>query len=393
MWLKRIYLIVACLVFCGSVTARAATMESETYRIPNLTMPSGGEIMDAGSNRIRDIKGQAVIGRATSETYVGEFGGMYTVSGTEETQVPYGTVQLRIERADNKIKVSWSGPTPDIYVLQSMEKGSYSDTDLTGWSVSPVDLRSSPFELHASEGYFYHLGEHGEGYTEVFYKGLVAGQPRTRLADALAVGKVNFSLDPGYNLVSLPLAPDVNDLDVVIGTQLGAGDSDTADVIFGDVDGWKQAFLNMDTRLWQGSLPTYGIEPDKGYWIRNRTGGVETLTIVGNVSNAERTIALYSGWNLVGTTYPRYATLVEAAIASGYGGPLAGGDAQSGDRIFADISGWKQCYLQTDNTTFSGSLMDSALGSDAGSLSPQRGYWIQIRQSGGPWVWTYPKPY
>lgn len=371
------------------------------YTLYPYTVSGGGGRLTGNPIELFDIKCTPFAGRMTGDGYVLYVDGVGVFFPEEEVISP---PPIMIERwTDDDVKIYWpDDPDPDIYYLVGDGQGRYTD-DYVGWGFQhPWKLAQhgvDGIEFYHDDNYILHTSQFGKGEPEVYYKAYPAGvdpgvgpDNLTVFSTAPAVGKVDYTLEPGYNLVSLSILPVAADLDILIGTQLEEGDSQTADVIFGDIGGWKQAFLNDATHQWQGSLTAYGMDADKGYWIRNRTGAAELMTILGNVPATDRRLTVNPGWNLVGTTFPRHVAFDQAQIASGYGGPLKGGNSQTADRIFADISGWKQCYLSSDNRTFIGSLMDvNNLGLDAGSFSPRRGYWIHVRQSGGPW--DYPKPY
>jgi len=172
-----------------------------------------------------------------------------------------------------------------------------------------------------------------------------------------AVGYINVTLYPGYNLITCPLiaSPD-NTINTLLNNtngqyQIGTGHSALHSIIFQYING--VGYVAGDTANstfgpggWQ-SGGTNTILPGQAVWFLNPgtvgSGTNMTATFVGQVpqnGSPVMTNTLYPGYNLVGSVVPTSGDLIVPGIAaigtngpSGNSGTLAAGPTK-GDAIF-----------------------------------------------------------
>ncbi|MEA3494083.1 MAG: hypothetical protein U9R38_06840 [Candidatus Margulisiibacteriota bacterium] len=346
-----------------------------TQPLPNAPVSAGSILNAHGSDpSLNDIKGQPVIGFSTGGGITGYWGAGYHLwVGVG----PGDYVPLTIERQGDDIKISWStGTQPDIYcaVYTAPATGQYVNegtdwTDITDGSIS------DQFDLfNVSSGYILHNDQasgSSASYGEVYYKALKPGTDptavnpdtnQTYLFSAEAVGKIDISVDPGYNLVSVPFTYEgvAGLLKNVFGDQLHAGNVDTADRIYtkGDSGSWgmDNAYLSNDGKWYWSNQPaiesTISVGSTKGYLVRNK-GSQVLITVVGDVSGPQ-TIDMTQGFNAVGTVHPVNIALNSLGI-SGLANVTAG-DVATADRLYIkeDAGSWgmSNAYLASDGNWY-----------------------------------------
>jgi hypothetical protein len=139
-----------------------------------------------------------------------------------------------------------------------------------------------------------------------------------------AVGYVNVSLQPGYNIISCPLLASP---DNTVGTVLNNGD--------GHLTGFEVLFFNPATGLYSddigqtvggrgGTSNTNGWEnngtnvlsPGLACWIDNPSNIVVNQTFVGTVPSGTMTNVLTKGYNLVSTILPISGDIVTNPLST-----------------------------------------------------------------------------
>jgi hypothetical protein len=122
-----------------------------------------------------------------------------------------------------------------------------------------------------------------------------------------AVGYVNVSIVPGYNLLNNPLDGTNNMVSTIIptapdGTSLltwnaAAQDFNQADVYLG---GWANGDGDPSTRV---------LAPGQGFFLQNNSGANATITFVGEVSQGHLTNRISSNFGFYGSQVPQSGTL------------------------------------------------------------------------------------
>jgi hypothetical protein len=162
---------------------------------------------------------------------------------------------------------------------------------------------------------------------------------QTNVYSINAVGYINVTLYPGYNLITCPL---ITSPDNTIGTllnnttgayQIGTGHSALRASVFQYINGvgyvaGDQANSSVAPNGW-ASGGTNTILPGQAIWFLNpgtlNTGSNMTATFVGTVPQANNynlTNTLYTGYNLVGSIIPSSGDLITNSITDiGTNGP------------------------------------------------------------------------
>ena len=299
----------------------------------------------------------------------------YIYSPFTYVNVPPGTVPLNIERVGADIKVWWDTSQaafrdPKIYVLvRESATGQYSNiaddwtliTDLSDASPSEYNLERYVYADGEVQGYILHKDQVGAGYGEVYYKALQKDviDVTATLPTAMAVGKINYTISQGYNLVSVPFVytGENNTLDKVFGDQLHSGNVINADQILTKDDpatwGMPAAYLNSADGKWykttaSTALAEIGINTTSGYLINNK-GQETTITLNGQISR-DQTVVMSSGYNMIGTVFPVNQTLNSLNLGSLAN--VTAGTVLNADQILIknDPATWGMpaAYLKTD---------------------------------------------
>ena len=221
------------------------------------------------------------------------------------------------------------------------------------------------------------------------------------------MGKIIIMLQPGLNLVSLPLLPEGESLTEVFGEILtGGSNARESDRILkwnglGYEIGWMVGGTGTQ---WDGmwfnkagsAISDMTVRPDEGFWVDIRPGHPAVqLTVFGNFSpDTARVLTLQQGLNLIGVSYPITMTLCESELFVDGAASGATNSAQA-DRIFSwNGSAYEIAWLMDNSgTEFDGRWLNAA-GTDTTTLQlePGKGYWLHIRQWHEPGEWSVPNP-
>lgn len=221
------------------------------------------------------------------------------------------------------------------------------------------------------------------------------------------MGKMSKVLEPGLNLISLPLLATNTALADIFGNALtGSSNSLTADrVMVWTGCGYELAWLVGGTGTefdgqWvneDGSgVSDLCIAPDQGFWVEIRQGHPESrLTFCGLiVPDSCRTIELTAGFNLLGSCFPVPVSLQNSKLREN--GVITGSsNAQDSDRILSWAGSYYDIAWLLDNTgtQYDGTWFNEE-GTDTTSIrfEPFKSFWIQIRPGHCPGIWKYPNP-
>lgn len=163
------------------------------------------------------------------------------------------------------------------------------------------------------------------------------GASQAQVYSVNAVGYVNLTLRPGYNLIGNPLNGTNNNINTLIPTMpadsqvlrwSGAAQSFTSIDTYFDVgdpaqNGWYNANFERSTTV---------INPGEGFFVRN-AGAAVTVTFVGEVPQGNLTNTVFHGYGFYSSIVPQSAGL-QAAM----GFPAAG------DMIYTRWSATNQAY-------------------------------------------------
>jgi hypothetical protein len=328
-------------------------------------------------------------------TYIGANGTIYGGGDTLEA-ISVLTVEalsnFRINRDDatGQIFLSWNGGTADIYYHNGTYEASQS---------------SYTIEAYGAGSPYYCASIESKDGKNRYYRAALAGSssfvPQT-------VGKFDIPVTVGMNQLSCPLVIYDGAIASIIGSQVTGGpNSGASDRLwkynfntFGKFDiAWLVSGIGpqYDGAWYSGSYPTtIKLGTDEGWFLQIRDGNPATyITMVGEVSNVNRSIPIAVGMNMVGSCFPVTVTIEASNLwVSGFtGAPNSG----ASDRLWTynantfgkyDIA-WivDGVSPQYNGKVFSGSYPTSM------NLTPGKSYWIQIRSGRSPFTWNYIKPY
>jgi hypothetical protein len=279
--------------------------------------------------------------------------------------------------------------------------GEYTSTYGTRWTqvTEGGAVRSGVTGFRLATGILSHEGQVGAGTSEAYYKAIQASVtpdtviPGTTVqcfTSAEGVGKVNYTCDPGYNLVTVPFKylSGGDTLVQVFGSQLHAGDVDTADRIYikGDANSWgmDNAYLSTSGRWYWSNQPavetTITIEARRGYLVRNR-GAQIPITLVGKIPVGSATVSMTLGYNMIGTVFPIRLALNSLGI---YGlSNVTAGTVDTADRIYikseANSWGMDNAYLSTDGRWY---WSNKPLEQASFTFNSPRGYFYRMKGTG-----------
>ena len=306
-----------------------------------------------------------------------------------------GPVLSGIERggSSGEILFAWDsepGETYDIF---------FTDTFGGGWTDVSDVYASGTTAWWVDDGL--ETGSHPSTVGERYYMVMEQG---TSLNSPVTVGQYCVSVQPGMQLVSLPLVPFDPDINAVIGDQLTGGFGEiTSDRIwvwdpetdayrffwyqdsggFFPGDGWKEG----------GDPASAVLNADVGFWMQSRQSSAQTVCFVGKVSGEqERTIPIVEGMQLVGHSYPVPVQIDDTElVCDGFTGGF--GELTS-DRLWEwdpETGAYRFFWYQDSGGFFPGDGWKEGGSGVEIYLEPGNAYWLQIRNT--PFTWTFPRPY
>lgn len=145
---------------------------------------------------------------------------------------------------------------------------------------------------------------------------------------AFAVSQLQQRLPQGWSLVSVPLAPLVNDVTAV----------------FADLPENTRVKAYRDGSLLAPAEPTFTtVEPGRGFWVFNERA--ETLAVLGNLSkpDAAYDIPIRRGWNLIGNPWAvavPWSDESAAYLVAGSTDPQSISEAATSGHLDRDLRGY-----------------------------------------------------
>ncbi|MCB0036707.1 MAG: hypothetical protein KDE51_21895, partial [Anaerolineales bacterium] len=219
-------------------------------------------------------------------------------------------------------------------------------------------------------------------------------------------GVAEISLNPGWNLVSLPVVP-VGDtsLDSLIGTQLnGTGSAASADMITvwnadssqyvnswfcaGECTAWGEPWANH-WLLNDYSSSTIELDAGMGFWVQNRTGETELFSVFGAISTAAVETPVAAGWNMLGSSFPQARSLDQLGFqANGTNDPLTSNEIRYWN---ADTQTYETAWFCNcpEWAEWHNKWLDSSFAVVDITIEPGTGFWYNNRV-GGAFIWSNP---
>jgi hypothetical protein len=149
--------------------------------------------------------------------------------------------------------------------------------------------------------------------------GSVAVHAQTNVYSLNAVGYINVTLSPGFNIITDPLiASPNNNITTLFPNTNGAYDGDI--VYFYNATLGAYTTDNASSRATNGTGWVKGgtnvLAPGVATWFVNSLASNVTVTFVGTVPSGPITNALLAGFNLVGSVVPTSGDIVSNTISA-----------------------------------------------------------------------------
>lgn len=130
-----------------------------------------------------------------------------------------------------------------------------------------------------------------------------------------AVGYVNLSLVPGFNLIHTPLFYQPNLYLSNFVSLLNGVEPDGLSVFFLGPEGYRSAVYDAEAGAFEPILRGGEVlYPGRGYFVFNPTPGNITITFPGEILQGRQTNAIPSGFSLVGSKFPKEGSLEELSF-------------------------------------------------------------------------------
>jgi len=294
------------------------------------------------------------------------------LGGGDDIFPPEGTIPIGIERDGGGVRLTWDiaryADPISIYRMTGDGSGQFTN-DRGPWG-API-ARNLDTGSHTDGGVF------AAGDGEAYYKAIETareGDVAALLPTAWAVGKFDYVLSEGYNLVSLPLVPlNGTGIEEVFYDQLTV--NDTQFFVRNDATGIysKAQVIGGAWSIVSGAAPALGL--GSAYWVR--VPGERRVSALGGVAVADFSRTMYSalgGYNLFGWSYPDSRTL-----------DLGGLPPRDTNEVFLMLDGVYQKVVNSG-----GAWTNVVAGDPAFGCVPGAGYWYRNRAA--DFDWTAPAP-
>jgi len=154
-----------------------------------------------------------------------------------------------------------------------------------------------------------------------------------------AVGYINITIYPGFNLISCPLltSPDQT-LNTILPNTPASGQQFYGDTLYffnaatGSYTSVQGRQAGTSGTGWTG-LGTNVINPGTGFWLSSTVSSNVTVTLVGTVPSGAITNTLTAGFNLVSSVVPMSGDLYSNTLA-GTSGTLGFTNVNLGDTLY-----------------------------------------------------------
>lgn len=176
-----------------------------------------------------------------------------------------------------------------------------------------------------------------------------------------------ISVQPGWNLISLPATP----VDPAIGNVL-ANNQYISPVLGYQQGDWITAIREEDG-TWRGRLET--IDGGYGYWVHARTfESVETMLSEVDQARTLPTVPVTAGWNLLGVLDIFQNDMGDPPGEKDADGNFADANYEA-DNYFSSID-WKVSYTYDTRQSLWVKATPNVTADDAQEIQNGRGYWV-----------------
>lgn len=301
------------------------------------------------------------------------------VAATADVTVSYGYVATDVFEVDQTAPTAAFNPdgasaiqdtspfirvtfTDDAYVGDSYKDVALSTASHTPPGGTATDVVAS-FTERTSSSYMWAtsslaLGAHSLAITGTDSAG---NEVSATLAFTIEERTYSLSLEPGWNLVSLPGSPSPSDVADVF------SDASIATVMTYDPSTtglWSFVTRNADA-TYSGAMT---IEAQRGYWVETTAPVTQSVKIPGLAAGAMAppdTYRLAAGWNLVGINTS----------------DIAGTPSRDADEYFSTLD-WSRAYTYNAISKSWGSVVPDASTTSGDTVTVGKGYWVYLNARG-----------
>ena len=315
--------------------------------------------IDASARTITFVNGDvaATADVTVSYSYVGT--DVFEVDQTAPTVAFNPDGATAIQDTSPFIRVTF---TDDAYVGDSYKDVALSTASHTppGGTATDVlahfDTRTASSYMWATSGLA--LGAHSLAITGTDSAG---NEVSSTLAFTIEERTYSLSLEPGWNLVSLPGSPSPSDVadvfsDASISTVMTYDPSTTGL--------WSFVTRNADA-TYSGAMT---IEAQRGYWVEASAPVTQSVKIPGlaaGAMSAPDSYRLAAGWNLVGINTS----------------DIAGTTSRDADEYFSTLD-WSRAYTYNAISKSWGSVVPDASTTAGDTVTVGKGYWVYLNSRG-----------
>lgn len=309
----------------------------------------------------------------------------YQIAITEPNDVtPPDTVNdLRVEHITNSsVLLMWSAPADDsivhtaaIYDMRYIENCSgASDLNDSTWD-SAVQVNGEPRPQAGAIQTFTLTGINTSLPYCIAFKSIDAGGNGSALSNVVRLplpSGMNLSdiaeitspviLKKGYNLISVPLIPVVNERESLFSLFVGSPVA---------LYRWYAAYPGITDPMY---YLENNVQPGSAYFIYSPADNVKFVVDGLKIDDAEYKVNLQNGWNMIGNPYTKTILLSGVMVRN-----TASGEVKS--YLEAVKSGWigNSLYQLKDGNYDFTSFNDDP----PASLEPWVGYWISVNEQAG----------
>lgn len=152
--------------------------------------------------------------------------------------------------------------------------------------------------------------------------GTVSAMAQTNVYSQNAVGYINITIYPGYNIISCPLltSPDQT-LNTILPNGTGSAEAFNGDTVylFSPTGGYsitQGRQVGTGGTGWSAGGSTNIISPGIGFWLFSSVTTNTTVTLVGTVPTGPMTNVIQTGYNLVSSVVPMSGDLYSNSISA-----------------------------------------------------------------------------
>lgn len=333
----------------------------------------------------------------------------------EPASVAEAVTGVSTVRAGNDVTLNWNPTTLDT-AGQPLSAQAYR---VYGYAGPAEDVALDEFTLlgEVASPSFSHIGAIG-GPSIYTYVVTAVGDNcwRRESAESERLVKAEWTIEPGYNLLAMPVVAADAGIQSVLGSQLTGGDSidsgdrvlkfnavtQTYEEIAVYVDGTGTPYDGQwyDVTDFPQQLSPMTFSLHDGFWVQHRAADQRQVVVFGRAATStERVIAMSAGpYQVIGSG--EMGPLALSASNLWETGASGGESLDTGDRLLrfdAATQSYDAISILIDGTgtDLDGTWADGGAAYPDPStmrMEPGRGYWFHNRTPADPFFWSYPRP-